>query len=294
MQYAFFSDIGGRDKQEDSVEIFESKNHLFMVLADGMGGHKGGEIASSTLLKVAKSYFSLHREMLYSPFEFFTSIINETQYRLKEKYIDTAFNPNTTLVMALIVDNILYYCYIGDSRLYLFEKKRGLIFRTRDDSVPEMLFQQKKIKEKEIDTHPQQNILTKSLGMESTDIASFGEIKLYKSKEYIALLASDGFWAMLSSKDIYRELFFSKKSLESSTKNLLNIAKNRGGKKGDNISIASTLIEKKSYDFNIFIYIIISILLLIGVGFYFFDKDTDISKEQSPTKIVPTQSWDIG
>jgi len=294
MQYTFYKDIGGRTKQEDSVGIFELENYLFIVLADGMGGHKGGEIASSTLVEVAKSYFHLHSEMFYSPFEFFTSIINETQYRLKERYIDTSFDPNTTFVMALIIDNILYYCHIGDSRLYIFEKRKGLIFRTRDDSVPEMLFQQKKIKEEEIDTHPQQNILTKSLSMKSTDTASFGEMKLSKSKEYIALLASDGLWAKIKPKEIYKELFYSKNSFEFSIKNLLNIAKDRGGENGDNISIASVVIEKKEHSFGLFIYIIFSILLLFGFGLYFFDKEKSISKEQNRSNQILNQNWNIG
>jgi len=68
MQYTFYKDIGGRKKQEDSVGIFELENYLFMVLADGMGGHKGGEIASSTLVEVAKSYFHLHLRLKFHIF----------------------------------------------------------------------------------------------------------------------------------------------------------------------------------------------------------------------------------
>ena len=295
MKYTFCQDIGGRKEQEDAVEVFESKNHLFMVLADGMGGHEGGAIASSILLETAKGYFSSHPELLYSPFKFFTSIIQESIYRLKEQYIDTTLDPNTTLVMALIVENTLYYCYIGDSRLYLFEKKKGLIFRTRDDSIPEILFQQKKITEEEISTHSEQNVLTKSLNMKSTDRPSLGKIKLSKSKEYRILLASDGLWAMIDAINIYKELFYSSNTLEVSTKNLLKIAKNRAGKHGDNISIATVVIERKHrYNFRILTSMILFILLLLGFVFYFLEKEPILIEEQNKNYHRPSKSWNTG
>jgi len=267
-KYFFLKDIGGRQEQQDSVEIFEVEEKIFIVLADGMGGHKGGAIASSKLLQVAKDKFLFQNNLTSSPNSFFESIIQETQEELTKEYQDKDIDPNTTLVLVLIIDRILYYCYMGDSRLYIFEKKEGLVFRTRDDSVPEMLYKTNQIKESEIATHPQQNILTKSLGIGSMDVATFGRFELSKYKDYRILVCSDGLWASLKSDEMYNELFSDKYSLELATKKLLNIAKHRGGNNGDNISIATVVIDKKERR-SLVIYLSILIFIIIGLLSYF-------------------------
>ena len=298
MEHSFLKDIGGRAEQQDSVSIFELEKQIFMVVADGMGGHLGGALASSTLLKIAERSFLFHNNSINnSPKEFFHNIIEETKKTLEEKYNTKNIDPNTTVIFALIINNTLHYAYIGDSRLYLFEKKKKLLFRTRDHSLPEMLFKNGQISEEEISTHPQQNILTKSIGIDSLDIAEYGEIKLNSYKEYRILLASDGLWAMIQDEELYNELF-SENSIEISTKKLLNIAKYRGGKKGDNISIATLAIEKKSLKL---LYYFLTFLLIIGLVFTLFSFNKESSSEDKNTseinkteKIPATLSWETG
>ena len=296
--YSFLKDIGGREEQQDSLAIFTLEKQIFMVVADGMGGHKGGAVASSTLLKIAENSFLFHNSSInHSPKEFFNKIIEDTKEVLREKSYTQNIEPNTTVIFALIIKNTLHYAYIGDSRLYLFEKNKKLLYRTRDHSLPEMLFKDGKISEKEIATHPQQNVLTKAIGGDSMDIAEYGEIKLNPYKEYRILLASDGLWAMIKDEELYNELF-SENSIEISTKKLLNIAKYRGGKKSDNISIATLAIEKKSLKF---IYYFLTFLLVIGLVFTLFsfnkvsssdDKNTTETKKTE--KIPATLSWETG
>jgi len=296
--YSFLKDIGGREEQQDSLAIFTLEKQIFMVVADGMGGHKGGAVASSTLLKIAENSFLFHNNSInHSPKEFFNKIIEDTKEALREKSYAQNIDPNTTVIFALIIKNTLHYAYIGDSRLYLFEKNKKLLYRTRDHSLPEMLFKDGKISEKEIATHPQQNVLTKAIGGDSMDIAEYGEIKLNPYKEYRILLASDGLWAMIKDEELYNELF-SENSIEISTKKLLNIAKYRGGKKSDNISIATLAIEKKSLKF---IYYFLTFLLVIGLVFTLFsfnkvsssdDKNTTETKKTE--KIPATLSWETG
>jgi serine/threonine protein phosphatase PrpC len=296
--YSFLKDIGGREEQQDSLAIFTLEKQIFMVVADGMGGHKGGAIASSALLKIAENSFLFHNNSINnSPKEFFNKIIEDTKEALIEKSYAQNIDPNTTVIFALIVKNTLHYAYIGDSRLYLFEKKKKLLYRTRDHSLPEMLFKNGKISEKEIATHPQQNVLTKAIGGDSMDIAEYGEIKLSPYKEYRILLASDGLWAMIKDEELYNELF-SENSIEISTKKLLNIAKYRGGKKGDNISIATLSIEKKSLKL---LYYFLTFLLIIGLVFTLFSfnkesssDDKNTSEPKKTKKIPATLSWETG
>jgi serine/threonine protein phosphatase PrpC len=298
MQYTFLKEIGGRAEQQDSVSIFTLEKQTFMVVADGMGGHLGGALASSTLLRIAEKNFLFHNKSIdNSPKEFFNKIIEETKETLRDKYYTKNIDPNTTVIFALIIKNTLHYAYIGDSRLYLFEKKKKLLFRTRDHSLPEMLFKNGQISEEEISTHPQQNVLTKSIGIDSLDIAEYGEIKLSPYKEYRILLASDGLWAMIKDEELYNELF-SENSIEISAKKLLNVAKYRGGKNGDNISIAILSIEKKSlklfYYFLAFLLIISLIFTLFSFNKESSSNDKNTTKTQKTKKIPATLSWETG
>ena len=269
MSYTFIQDIGGRTEQQDSLAIFKLENQIFMVVADGMGGHEGGALASTTLINIAENHFLLKNRETENPNAFFSTIVEETRERLKMLSKDRNIDPNTTVIFALKKDNILHYAYIGDSRLYIFEKKKKLIFRTRDDSLPEMLFKNNQITEEEIATHPQQNVLTKSIGINSTDTLTFGEHKFDRDKEYRIMLASDGLWAMIKDEELYQELF-SEQTLKISSKKLLSMAKYRGGKEGDNISIATLNIDKNGYPRS---YFIGASLFLVSVmlGFYFYN-----------------------
>ena len=298
MKYSFLKDIGGRAEQQDSVSIFTLKEQIFMVVADGMGGHLGGALASSTLLKIAEKSFLFHNKSIdNSPKEFFNKIIEETKETLRDKYYTKNIDPNTTVIFALITKNTLHYAYIGDSRLYLFEKKKKLLFRTRDHSLPEMLFKNGQIREEEISTHPQQNVLTKSIGIGSLDIAEYREIKLSPYKEYHILLASDGLWAMIKEEELYNELF-SENSIEISAKKLLNVAKYRGGENGDNISIAILSIEKKSLKLFYYFLAFLVVIALIFTLFYFNRETSSNDKNTTPTqkteKIPATLSWETG
>jgi len=283
MTHTFLKDIGGRTEQQDSVGIFKIDHKIFMVLADGMGGHEGGKLASNTLLNIAEDKFLLHHKQIKTPYSLFTSIVEETKDELKKLSKGTALDPNTTAVFVLIDKYKLYYAYLGDSRFYLFEKNKQLIFRTRDDSLPEMLFKNNEITEDEISTHPQQNVLTKSIGINSTDSLSFGTITLSPYKEYRILLGSDGLWALLNEVEMYQELF-SLHPLALSSKKLLSMAKYRGGSNGDNISIATVIVKKKKI--SNYIPLIVFIIAMVSI-LYFFSSPSKLPLDINSTNSIP-------
>lgn len=277
MTSIYLKDIGARKEQQDAVAIFEENQQTFMVLADGMGGHEGGALASSKLIEVAEREFYTHNT-IPSPYDFFTKIIEETQKELSSLYSNTKVDPHTTAVFALIQNRTLYYSYLGDSRLYLFEKSKKLLFRTRDDSLPELLYQSGQIEEEEIANHSQQNVLTKSIGITSSDKASFGTIPLPNHQEFKILLASDGLWAMFTDDEVYTELFH-QRNLDLTAKKLLQTAKARGGEDADNISLAILIIQAQKINFKFFLYLIPLLLLVI----MFFYSDYSYSGDTNTT-----------
>jgi serine/threonine protein phosphatase PrpC len=119
---SYLLNIGAREQQQDSCNIFKNDYSTFLVIGDGMGGHKGGAVASQTLVQEAKELYSSIKEKIENPQEFFGLIVNNTILSLKKyavEHPDT--DPQTTCVLALIQDEKVYCGHIGDSRLYIFD-----------------------------------------------------------------------------------------------------------------------------------------------------------------------------
>jgi len=283
MQIYLRDDIGGRDEQQDSCAIFKGKYFLFMVLGDGMGGHKGGALASKTLIEESEKLFELYQEKsIPSPKIFFQEIIDNLQERLKQ-YVeeDPDIDPHTTCVFALIQDNILHAGHIGDSRVYIFIDKKFLK-RSRDHSVVEIHLINGDITEEEMATHPDQNRLLKSIGGHKAVSVTYQNEKLPEDKENAVLICSDGFWEQISTPQMEEEIFT--KPLNISVDNMVDFARTKGGETGDNISVAVWKSDINSNKFSFFKkkrYLFLSILwfLLFCGLLYFLLFGIDTSKQ---------------
>jgi len=200
------SDIGQfRTENED---FFEISDKLFIV-ADGMGGHNAGEIASkmavNTIIKYFNKYYqskSKDEKETINVKLMIKRIIKKTNEKV---YLESTNNLNlkgmgTTLVLAFIEKpDILHIENVGDSRGYLY-RNRKLKILTEDHSVTSSLLRNGLITKKESLNHPYRSHLTRSIGTKPTIEAFYNSFKA-QNKDII-LLCSDGLWNTLSENDI--------------------------------------------------------------------------------------------
>ena len=195
--YAMFSRQGKRENNEDCIRMKEKKGAKVFLLADGLGGHGAGEVASQMTVEYGAGLFEcMERYDQYLP-----ELFENAQRRLlmRQKRYHASEQMKTTLVALLIDKEKVSWAHIGDSRLYFFENG-FLKKRTADHSVPQMLVKSGEISEKEIRTHPDRNRLLRVMGNEwpenSYDVSSVVELKRGMS----FLMCSDGFWEYITEE----------------------------------------------------------------------------------------------
>ena len=232
------SDTGkARDMNQDSFYITDDPfaNTQLYILADGMGGCNGGEVASKLAVSCTKSYIENNIadtpkdkesliQLIGSSMEYANMIIYEKSLENKE-----LTGMGTTLEICLIYNNRAFISHIGDSRIYRIRKD---IIRqlTQDHSYVETLVKQGTISKEEAKTHPKKNMLTKALGCNAfvePDVMVRGF-----QKEDTLVICSDGLTNMVSQEDIYKIV---NNNFEIAPKELVNLANENGGI--DNITV---------------------------------------------------------
>ncbi len=182
---------------EDEVELY--------ILADGMGGYKGGEIASKLATESAKEYIQKEfskinknkdeiLKLVQNAMEYANNVVFE-----KSKESEELEGMGTTLEVCLIYNNKVYIGHIGDSRIY---RIRNNVIRklTKDHSYVQQLVEDGKITREEANTHPKKNMLTKALGCTpyvEPDIRARN-----MEKNDILLICSDGLTNMVSEEEM--------------------------------------------------------------------------------------------
>jgi len=233
MEYFAATDIGNyRDKNED---FYFCNNDLFIV-ADGMGGHKAGEIASVTAVENFVAYFQNHRknnlqniqESMIKSIDF----ANDKVVRLSYKNEDYS-GMGTTFTGCYIDGGKAHVIHVGDSRLYL-KNSREFKLLTSDHTIVGELYRKGLLTYKETFNHPQKNYLTNVLGMEDELIPDYFSFDLKEND--IILICSDGLNSMLRDAFILK-IINQFKNPEKITEKLIYWAKNKGGL--DNITIIS-------------------------------------------------------
>lgn len=239
-QTAKADDIGGRGDQQDRVEIFEAPDgaQVLLVLADGMGGHAGGEMAAQAAIDAVRETWHRHLDDPIAAKGFLGAIIDGAHARINEVGEKRGLTPRSTIVLLHLCGGKARWAHVGDSRLYHF-RESAVITRTRDHSVVQMLVDMGKVAEDEMGDHPDQNRLTQSLGGDPEPMADFGEAELAAGDGFV--LCSDGLWEHALEDEMARTA--SALSLDQATRELAKLAAERGGGDGDNVAIAIARIE---------------------------------------------------
>ena len=225
------SDIGkARDMNQDSFFISSPQDKVqVFIVADGMGGYKGGEIASKLAVETSKSYILnniesivLERDNILNLIKSAIEYANLVVYE-KSKEVPELENMGTTIDICLILQNKVYIGHVGDSRVYRMRKE---FFRklTTDHSYVQKLVSDGTITKEEAYNHPKKNMLIKALGCSSyvePDVSVKGFLK-----DDILLMCSDGLTNMLRDEEIVQII---NKDPMTACDRLVDAANEKGG-----------------------------------------------------------------
>ena len=225
-----------REQNEDYYYVSdEDKIPALYMLADGMGGYEGGEVASRLAIDAAARYIGNHFDLIEHMKEDILELIEDAMKYANEIVFDVAKNSEdlqsmgTTLEICLIYNNRAYIGHIGDSRIY---RIRGKIIRklTTDHSYVEQLVKDGTITKEEAKTHPKKNMLMKALGC-SEYVEPDVMVKNFQPEDVI-VMTSDGLTNMVDDNKIFETI---KNNFETSDEMLINMANDAGGI--DNITV---------------------------------------------------------
>jgi serine/threonine protein phosphatase PrpC len=237
MKFTIYQDSrqGPRQYNQDRVAYSYSKDALLTVLADGMGGHRNGEVAAQFAIEVlTESFQRMARPTLTDPVKFLDQHICQVHEAIDRHALlsDMPEPPRTTIVTALVQHDALYCAHAGDSRLYHFRNGQ-LLFRTEDHSKVQMLYSKGKISKEEMLTHPERNKVYSCVGGDEQP-----QIEIAPARELqdgdIVLLCTDGLWTLLEEEEIAAIL--QNGPVTDTVPVLFDLAESRADQSGDNMS----------------------------------------------------------
>ena len=293
-----------RTNNEDYLGYFDTLNGHVFVVCDGVGGLPCGEKASQTVVNSVKFFFS---NFYYKdPVQALSDALDYAQDRLADEVRNdrSCQGMATTVVLALVRYNTVYYAHMGDSRLYFLHNKE-LIRLTRDDSYVWSLVEEGKLSPKDAESHPRKNELTKALGLFPPCTPNICSKPIRPDEKDLILLCTDGLYNMISEKEI-QSILSRRGHIEEKGMDMLKTAIKRGAT--DNISlqiikfynvdsrttisttqapVAKTSQRKKLV---IALEILLAVLFVVGIAVMRFGNRTQPTTER-PTR--PPQNYSI-
>jgi serine/threonine protein phosphatase PrpC len=226
---------GTRKNNQDRIGYSYSRDALLMVLADGMGGHLHGEVASHIAVQFLTEAFQREAApALPDPGAFLQKTITAAHHAIADYARGKLLSetPRTTCVACVIQNGMAHWGHVGDSRLYHIRDGR-VQARTKDHTRVQMLVDEGRIREEAVRAHPERNRVLNCLGSARLPKVEMSRTTLLHSGDTL-LLCSDGLWAPLSARMIAQGL--SKAELTQSVPELLDLAELRAGSDCDNLS----------------------------------------------------------
>jgi serine/threonine protein phosphatase PrpC len=217
VEHGAFSRRGlSRKSNEDNYHIsITDEQPAFLIVADGMGGHNAGDLASKMAVNHIAAYIDEVRDKFKSTAEIIPAVLfsieeaNKKVFSLSQKEARLS-GMGTTLTVAVFYEKKLYVAHIGDSRCYLI-RKNTVRQITRDHSYVQELLDNGSITKDEIDFHPKKNIITRALGTEERLRVDCYEDTLMEGD--IVLLCTDGLTNYVNLEE-YTEILPWKSTME--------------------------------------------------------------------------------
>ncbi|MBM6743848.1 Stp1/IreP family PP2C-type Ser/Thr phosphatase [Drancourtella massiliensis] len=225
----------GRKREVNQDYVFATDETIgnlpnLLVVADGMGGHRAGDFASRFTVEVLAEEVQNCKETHPE------TILGNSIQAANERLLEEAEKDNrlegmgTTLVAATILDHVLYFANVGDSRLYLINKEIRQL--SKDHSMVEEMVRLGGLTEEEAKHHPDKNIITRAIGVKQKVEPDFFEYRLKGGD--IILMCSDGLTNMVDDDEIF-QIVKSARDIVEAVESLIQRANENGG--SDNIGV---------------------------------------------------------
>lgn len=232
------SDVGCiRTNNEDSGRIVRGCNkdrgsRLLVVVADGMGGHNAGEIASATAISVIEAAYHRMRD---EPAGYLKEALESANTTILQKSIENTETQGmgTTCTALLLQDGFAYSAHVGDSRIYLI-RKNAIYLMTEDHSAVMELVKRGELSLEEARHHPDKNVVTRCLGTRpQVEVSAWEEPLPLQAGDHF-LLCSDGLYDQVEDEEICA--IVCPRTAAAACEELVRVAKQRGAP--DNVTVA--------------------------------------------------------
>jgi PPM family protein phosphatase len=237
MKFTIFQNSlqGPRPYNQDRLAYSYSKDALLLVVADGMGGYRNGELAAQlAVTTMTEAFQRLALPTLASPAKFLIEHIQQIHDTIEQlaQTRDMLEAPRTTIVAAIVQRGMLYCAHVGDSRLYHF-RDGHLLYRTEDHSIVQSLYSKGMINKADMSTHPYRHKVYSCLGGDVQPKIELSDRQELAEGDTI-LLCTDGVWGAVPDEKIKRIL--NGVSISENVTELLNLAESVSQTEGDNMS----------------------------------------------------------
>ncbi|AYG00945.1 Stp1/IreP family PP2C-type Ser/Thr phosphatase [Lactococcus allomyrinae] len=239
MEYSILSDIGSkRGTNQDYADSYVNRaGYRLFLLADGMGGHKAGNVASKLTVEDlgklwSETFFDAGTPEATLELWLRNQIRNENENIASLGKLDEYQGMGTTLEAVVIKENVAISAHVGDSRTYLI-RDGALSKVTTDHSLVQELVDAGQITEEEAEVHPNKNIITRSLGQTTEVQADIQSFELQEGD--VLLMNSDGLTNMVSAGEILEIFAREDLTLDNKSEALIRLANEHGG--FDNITV---------------------------------------------------------
>lgn len=239
MEMAAITHMGNvRDNNEDAYYLDTEKGKLFAI-ADGMGGHNAGEVASKMAIEKMLTIFNNQPVDRVNIIPIIRDVFEQASVEIDEmaKTDEHYDGMGTTLTLVFVDNDVLYIGHIGDSRAYMINSS-GIKTMTRDHTLVSELVKNGTITEKEARKHPQKNVIMKAIGSSCKAIPDIHEIEV--DEDSVFVICSDGLTDLVDDLEI-EENIKNSETLAMGLMALKDLALERGG--FDNVTIVAACIK---------------------------------------------------